>query len=405
MTKFEYLAKETPKKTVKGSTEASSIESAAENLRSRGLFPIQIKPKSSNHTSLSMFQLPGAGKVKVGTLSQFTENLANLLNSGLSLERALNLLESQTSHRLLKKVITEIYALICKGRSLAQALSVYPEIFSATYISMVKVGEEAGLLADMLEKLSKSLDAQYQMRNKLKASMVYPVFLSCVGLGTVIVLMVWVIPKFSSFFVTLEHQLPLPTRVVLLLSSILAKVWPFLLILNVVVVLFVLRLLKNKSFRLAFDKVCLKVPVFGEFVIKSQLAQLMYTLGILLTHGVNMLGALRITGDTLSNKYIAYQLHKAAEGVAKGDKLHECFPKNHVFTTTMLGVLAIGQESGMLPQMLMRMAKQYEQQTKRQIDILTNMIEPLMILTMGGVVGFIVVAMLMPIFKVSALVN
>ncbi|MHC4085940.1 MAG: type II secretion system F family protein [Planctomycetota bacterium] len=288
---------------------------------------------------------------------------------------------------------------------MAQALSTYPKIFPATYVSMVRVGEEAGLLSDMLRRLAKLLDEEHQLRSKLKAAMVYPIFLSCVGLGTVIVLMVWVIPKFSSFFTSLEHQLPLPTRFVLEVSSILARAWPFVLIIGVLIVLFGLRLLKIKTVRFMFDRLCLRIPVVGGLIIKTQLAQLMRTLGILLSHGINMLGALSITADTLSNKFIADQVDKACEGVTRGEKLHECFSEKRVFPVTMLGVMAIGQESGDLPQMLLRVSEQYEQQTERRIQALTSMIEPVMILVMGGIVGFVVVSMLMPIFKVSTLVH
>ena len=163
--------------------------------------------------------------------------------------------------------------------------------------------------------------------------------------------------------------------------------------------------LKNKSVKLKFDKLCLRIPVVGGLIIKIQLAQLMRTSGILLSHGVNMISALSITGDTLSNKFIASQVSKARDGVAKGEKIHQCFSENQVFPATMLGVMAIGQESGNLPQMLIRFSEQYEQQTERQIKTLTSMIEPVMILIMGSIVGFIVVSMLMPIFKISTLVQ
>ena len=405
MATFEYIAKAAPQETVEGTIDADSIGSAAHGLRTQGLFPIHIEPKSFAKSKLAVFERLGLRKVSSGTLAEFTDQFANLLDAGVPLERSLRLLEHQMSNRLLKKTVVEITESVRKGKPLAEALSAYPKIFSATYVSMIKVGEETGLLADMLRRLSKSLDEEYQLRSRLKAAMVYPIFLSCVGLGTVIVLMVWVIPKFSSFFVSLEHQLPLPTRLVIEISSILANIWPLVLIVGVLVVLFGLRLLKNKTVRLAFDKLCLYIPVAGGLIIKSQLAQLMRTLGILLSHGVNVLSALSIAGDTLSNKFIAEQVHKAYDGVSGGKKLHECFSNSQVFSPTVLGVMAVGQESGTLPQMFIRVSEQYEQQTERQIKALTSMIEPVMILVMGSIVGFVVVSMLMPIFKVSTLVH
>lgn len=405
MATFQYIAKANPQEKVEGTIDADSINSAAHRLRFQGLFPVHIEPKSFAKSRLSVLERAGLKRVGLGILAEFTEQFAGLLDAGIPLERALNLLEHQISSSLLRKALGEITELVREGKPLAQALSTYPKIFPATYVSMVRVGEEAGLLSDMLRRLAKLLDEEHQLRGKLKAAMVYPIFLSCVGLGTVIVLMVWVIPKFSSFFTSLEHQLPLPTRLVLGVSSMMARAWPFILIIGVLIVLFGLRLLKIKTVRFMFDKLCLRIPVVGALIIKTQLAQLMRTLGILLSHGINMLGALSITADTLSNKFIADQVYKACEGVTRGEKLHECFSEKRVFPVTMLGVMAIGQESGDLPQMLLRVSEQYEQQTERRIQALTSMIEPVMILVMGGIVGFVVISMLMPIFKVSTLVH
>lgn len=405
MVTFEFIAKANPSEKVQGTIDADSIGSAAQRLRIQGLFPIHIEPKSFAKGGLIVFERLGLKRVGLSALAQFTEQFGSLLDAGVPLERALRLLEHQISTSLLKRTVAAIAESVREGKSLAEALSASPKIFSATYVSMVRVGEEAGLLADMLGRLAKSLDEEYQLRSRLKATMVYPVFLSCVGLGTVTVLMVWIIPKFSSFFASLEHQLPLPTRLVIEMSSILARAWPFALIAGALIVLFALRLLKIRTVRCAFDKFCLRTPVVGGLIIKSQLAQLMRTLGILLSHGVNMLSALSITGETLSNTYIADQVHKAYHQVAKGEKLHECFSEDRVFPATMLGVIAIGHETGNLPRMLLRVSEQYELQTERQIKALTSMIEPVMILVMGSIVGFIVVSMLMPIFKVSTLVH
>jgi type II secretory pathway component PulF len=405
MATFQYIAKANPQEKVEGTIDADSINSAAHRLRFKGLFPVHIEPKSFAKSRLSVLERIGLIRVGPGVLAEFTDQFAGLLDAGVPLERALNLLEHQISSSLLRKALEEITESVREGKPLAQALATYPKIFPATYVSMVRVGEEAGLLSDMLRRLAKLLDEEYQLRSKLKAAMVYPIFLSCVGLGTVVVLMVWVIPKFSTFFTSLGHQLPLPTRLVLEVSSMLARTWPFVLIIAVLIVLFGLRLLKIKSVRFMFDRLCLRIPVIGGLIIKTQLAQLMRTLGILLSHGINMLGALSITGDTLNNKFIADQVYKACDGVTRGEKLHECFSEERVFPVTMLGVMAIGQESGDLPQMLLRLSEQYEQQTERRIQALTSMIEPVMILVMGGIVGFVVVSMLMPIFRVSTLVH
>lgn len=405
MTTFKYIAKAEPTEQVTGTIEADSAALVAHILRKQGMYALRIEAETSDDRKLSVFKQLALRKVGTGVLSGFTEQFANLLDAGVPLERALKLLGHQMSNPLLKAVLAEITEMVRSGRSLAEALSDYPKIFSTTYVSMIRVGEETGLLASMLTRLSKSLDDESQLRSKIKSALVYPVFLVLVGLSTVIVLMVWVIPKFSSFFTSLEHQLPLPTRIVIELSSIMARIWPFLLVLIVLFVLIILRLLKNKTVRFAFDRFCLRLPLIGEFIIKSQLAQFMRTLGILLTQGINMLNALNIAANTLSNKFIISLVCRAQSQIADGRKLHECFTDSRIFSDIVLGVMSVGQESGTLPQMLIRVSEQYERQTERQLKTLTTMIEPVMILVMGSIVGFVVVSMLMPIFKVSSLVQ
>ncbi len=403
---FEYIARSDPSRTLEGTIEAESALSAAQCLRTQGLYPIRVEVCSRGLRRLgwltSRWRL---GRVGLAPLAELTDQLADLLETGVPLERALRLQAQHVSKLSLKASLENIGESVRAGRSLAQAMSAWPKIFPRTYVSMVKVGEEAGLLAEMLRRLAKSLDEEHQLRSKLRAAMVYPLFLVLVGLGTVLVLMVWVIPTFSSFFASLEQQLPLPTQIIMGLSSVLGKVAPLLVAGGFLGILVVLRLLRREAVKLRFDRVSLRLPFVGGLVLKFHLARLMRTLGLLLSHGVNMLGALRITAETLSNKFIARELIRASERVTKGMKLHECFSGSGVFPAPVIGLIAMGQESGNLPQMLMRMSQQYEQQTERHLRTLTGMIEPVMILLMGGIIGFVVVAMLMPIFRASALVK
>jgi general secretion pathway protein F len=405
MTEFAYTAKTAPKKTVSGTIEAQSLAAVIEHLKIKGLFPVQIEPKSGIVREISLLKFFGFKRIGAGALNQFTCQLADLLDAGVPLSRALKLLQHQASSTVLQQVIEGVNESVRRGMSLSGALTSYPRVFAPAYISMVKAGEEAGTLGDILRRLAKSLDDQQQLRSKLRAALVYPVFLGCVGLSTLIVLLVWVIPKFSSFFASLDQQLPLPTKLVIKLGAALAGAWPILLVSTTVLILFACRMLKNKAARIIFDKLCLHFPVLGALIVKCQLAAFMQTLGTLLLHGVSMLSALSIAGDTVSNLCIAEQVHRAVGRVAKGEKLHRSFSGGRIFSQTLVGTMAVGEESGALPQMLVRLSSQYEQETERQVRTLTNMIEPVMIVVMGGVVGFIVVSMLMPIFKVSTLVQ
>jgi type II secretory pathway component PulF len=406
MATFEYTARVDPSQVQEGTIEAESIPSAAQHLRTQGLYPLRVEACSQGaHPLGRLARRWRRGNVGLAPLAEFTDQLADLLEAGIPLERALRLQAQHVSKATLKASLDNLGESVCAGRSLAEAMSAWPKVFPQTYVSMVKVGEEAGLLTEMLRRLAKSLDEEHQLRSKLRAAMVYPLFLLCVGLGTVLVLMVWVIPKFGSFFESLEQQLPLLTRIVIGLSTVLGKVAPLLVVGGFLAVLLGVRLLRLEAVKLRFDRVNLRLPLMGGLILKFHLARLMRTLGLLLSHGVNMLGALRITADTLSNKFIAAELIHASEEVARGVKLHECFSGGGVFPASVIGLIAMGQESGNLPQMLIRMSQQYEQQTERHIRTLTGIIEPVMILIMGGIIGFVVVSMLMPVFRASALVK
>ena len=406
MATFEYIARADPSQVLEGMIEAESTESAAQHLRAQGLYPIRVEICSRGTRRFGW--LSGRwrlGRVGLAHLAGFTDQLADLLEAGIPLERALRLLSEHVSKASLKASLDDIGESVRGGKSLAEAMSASPKVFPRTYVSMVKVGEEAGLLAEMLRRLAKSLDEEYELRSKLRAAMVYPVFLACIGLGTVLVLMMWVIPKFSSFFFSLEQQLPLPTRIIVWLSSALGKVAPLVVVGGGLAVLLISRLLKLEAVKLRFDRFSLHLPLVGGLILKFHLARLMRTLGLLLSHGINMLGALRITAETLSNTFIARELIRASERAAGGMKLHECFSGGEVFPVSVIGLIAMGQESGNLPQMLVRMSQQYEQQAERHIRTLTGMVEPVMILVMGGIIGFVVVSMLMPVFRASALVK
>jgi general secretion pathway protein F len=406
MATFEYTARVDPSRTLEGTIEAESVPSAAERLRAQGLYPIRVEVSARGTSRWGWLATPvRLGRVSLAALAEMTDQLADLLEAGIPLERALRLQAQHVSRASLKTSLDSLAESVCAGKSLAEAMSAWPKVFPRTYVSMVKVGEEAGLLAEMLRRLAQALDDEHQLKSKLRAAMVYPLFLVCIGLGTVLILMIWVIPKFGSFFTSLEQQLPLPTRIVIGFSSAVGKAAPLIVVGGLLALVLIVRLLKLEAVRLRFDRLLLGLPWMGGLFLRFHLARLMRTLGLLLSHGINMLNALRITADTLSNRCIAGELIRASELAARGMKLHECFSGGGVFPASLIGLIAMGQESGNLPQMLLRTSQQYEQQTERHIRTLTGMIEPAMILVMGGIIGFVVVSMLMPVFRASALVK
>jgi type II secretory pathway component PulF len=248
---LKYTARADPDRTIEGTIEAESISSAVQRLRMQGLYPIRVEPCSrGTHRFGEPTIRWNLRKVGLAALGEFTDQLADLLEAGVPLERALRLQGQHVSKPILQASLDSIGESVRAGQSLAQAMAGWPKIFPRTYVSMVKVGEETGLLGEMLRRLAKSLDEEHQLRSKFRAAMVYPLFLVCVGLGTVLVLIVWVIPTFSSFFASLEQQLPLPTRIIMGLSSVLGKAAPLLVAGSLLTLLLVLRLLRREAVKL-----------------------------------------------------------------------------------------------------------------------------------------------------------
>ena len=405
MTYFKYLAKSSPETVVTGTLEAPSTAIAVDRLAQQGLMPLSVTTQEQSEGLLEQLFRSGSRKVKTAALADFTRQLANLFGAGITLTEALSLLSKQTASRRLQTAALQVCEAIQSGSTLAQGLEAAGGVFPKMYVSMVAAGEEAGYLEDVLLRLADSLETERELRSKVSSAMVYPVFLASVGLGTVVILMTQVIPRFKSIFESVSSQLPLPTRILINLSSILTHWWPVAVGVSLVLFVAVRQWLRTESGRLAFDRFRLRLPAFGKLILHIELARLTRTLGLMLANGVIMLKALAVTADTLGNRFIAAQVRTAARQVAEGCPLWESLAKGGLVSATVLGMVRVGEATGSLDKMLLRIASQYEQDTARSVKVLVNLLEPVMIVVLGGTVGFIVVAMLLPIFSITTAIR
>ena len=333
----------------------------------------------------------------------FTQDLAALLSAGLPLDRALEILIEANSNTPFGETISDILHSVQKGHYLSDALSQHPHIFNHFYTNMVKAGEAGGVLDDVLERLGSFLESSQELKDYIKSALLYPSFLLGVGTLSIVVLLTFVIPKFSLIFNDMGRSIPLATQLLLSFSTVLKNWW--WLIAAVLAVIFFLfkRYTETESGRYLYDTWKLRMPVLGDLIRKIETARFSRTLGTLVHSGVPILQALELVKDIISNKVIADSLDTVHSRVKEGEKLAGPLSAVGIFPPMAIQMITVGEETGRLNVMLLRVADNYEKVVRNLIKKCITMIEPVMILSMGILIGFIVITMLMAIFSMNDL--
>lgn len=405
MVKFTYEAKKGPVELVKGIIEAESQSAAVDKLSQMGYIPIRVVPageKSFNQRSNIAKQFSGLSlskKIRSKELTIFTEQLASLLKSKVPLFEALRFLYQQTENANLKIIISQAIDEIRDGKTLSDSLSKYPKVFPPLYVNMIESGEKGGVLEKTLLRLSEFRNRQEEIRSKVTSALVYPIFMLVVGVASMFVLLAFVIPRMASLFSEVGQTLPLPTRILLSVSSQFRNYWylvPAIIVLGV----FMFNRMKEKK-KGAFDKFKLKLPLIGNFIKKSVIARFARTLALLLASGIPLFQALAITIPTLDNEIIKSDLELIRKGIIDGASFEQSMKRSLCFPRFMTNMLAVGEKGGNLEEVLLEIAVFYERETNRVIKAITSLLEPAMILVMGLIIGFIVFAMLLPIFQIN----
>ena len=405
---FEYTALDSNGKTTSGIIDAEGALAARQKLRTAGIFPVSIKetleatPKKASRT----FALTrGLGRIKPVEVSMMTRQLATLIGAGFPLVSALDALVPQTKSHRFKKILAQIKNLIVEGNSFAQALSKYPGAFSPLYVNMVRAGETSGTLEIVLERLADITEKQQALMNRIQTALAYPVFMMVIGTVVLLVLMIYIVPSITSIFADMDQVLPTPTRILIFLSDFFKSYWWSIIIVLVAIGVFFNRAKKTTKGRYWIDKTLLLLPGMGILSKKLAVARFARTLGSLLENGVSMLVAMDIVKNIAGNILIADSVETAAIEVGKGQGLGAALSGSGIFPQLSIQMIQVGEQSGQLENMLTKIADVYEREVETSILRLTSYLEPVMILVMGSIVGFIVLSICLPIFEMNQLIR
>ncbi len=404
-TTFAYKVRDQGGQVVEGSLEADDASLVVGKLRQMGYTPIAIEEKSGKSLT-SDVKIPGFGpKVKLKDVAVFSRQFATMINSGLSLIRALAILTDQTENPLLAGVAGEVRLDVERGSSLSAALSKHPKVFNHLYIAMVKSGEAGGVLDAVLLRLADTIEKQVELRRKVRSAMTYPVvvLVICSVIATAMLLLI--VPQFKAIYADLGGTLPLPTRILISVSDLLKKFFPIVVILGVAAFFLFRRWSRSEQGKPKWDAFKLRVPVGGALTRKAALARFSRTLAALTRSGVGILEALDIVAETSGNDVVATAVRDTQQAVKRGDTLSRPLEQHEVFPPMVVQMIAVGEETGALDEMLDKIADFYDQEVSATVDALTSLIEPLLICLMGVIVGGMIISLYLPMFNIIKLIK
>ncbi len=401
---FTYTAKKLTGEVIKGSLTATSQKDAFNQLKSQNLFILSLKAKTQ-FLDFKKFADIFAPKVSFTELAEFTRQLATMISAGIPLLESISVLKSQANNPTLKKALEQIELDIRSGSDLSESMSRHPKIFSKIYVSMVRSAEASGQLDNILSRLASYMEETDSLRREIKSAMTYPVFSLILIIGLTIGLLVFIVPKFESIFATLKVDLPFITQLLLNISRFLLKEW-YKVVAGIVVIVVALKIiLRNPKAQLFKDKMILRLPIFGMLVSKSSLSRFAKTFETLIHSGVPIVQAMEIVATTSGNVYFERAINTARDEVKKGENLGDSLQRTNAFPSMVNKMISIGEKSGNLEVMLDKIATFYEHQVRAMVKSLTSLIEPLLIMVMGVVVGTIVMAIFIPLLKIQEAVR
>lgn len=392
-------------KSIKGLIDADTVQDARLKLRRDNIYPFDLQSTSVSKriSKIELFNL-FKQKIKTKEVALLTRQLGTLLKAGLPLMQALSTLIDQIDTPHVKKIFIEIREKVKSGMPFSKALSEHPRLFSRLYIQMVLAGEASGSLDQVLARLADYLEKKNRQRNKIWSTMAYPIFMVAIGIAVIVFLMMFVIPTIMNIFVEMQQTLPLATLILIRTSEFLKLFWvPLLFIIALVILAF--RKYKNTaSGGLFIDKTLLKTPILGELIRKIDTARFAQTLRTLVGSGIPILDSLSIVKEVLTNRLLAGAVEDARHCIREGEDLAVPLKRAGVFPTMVTDMIAIGEKSGQLEEMLGNIAESYENEVDMTINGLTSILEPAIILLMGVIVAFIVVSILLPIFEMNQMI-
>jgi general secretion pathway protein F len=399
MAVFSYRATTFEGVIVEGVIDAPDEKSAAEKLKNSGVIPLKVL--SAEKGKGKAFSFSFGGRRQKDQVLTFTTELSALLGAGLPIDRSLNILGEISEEKEMKEVISEVLRSIREGGSFSDALQKHPSRFSTIYVNMVRAGEAGGVLDAVLDQLNEFLESAKELKESVVSAMIYPSILVLTGGASIIVLLTYILPRFSVIFDELGGSLPLATKLLLSFSSFLASFWWIFLLAAIGLVVGLRVFFRTEDGRYARDRILLRLT--GEIIRKLETARFARTFGTLIKSGVPMLQALINAKDVISNRVIAMSIDSVLKGAREGRGIAVPLAQTKAFPQLALSMIKVGEETGQLDIMLLKVAQAYEKSLRVEIRRFMGLLEPAMILIMGVVIGFIVISMLMAIFSITEL--
>jgi general secretion pathway protein F len=403
---YEYRALNAAGRTIKGIVDADSSRAARLKLRRNGIYLVELHEEAEAHSEkrdLDVFRL--LRRIKLQETAVMVRQLSTLLSAGLPLVESFTAVIEQVPNPSLKKIATQVRERVNEGSSLADAFAQHPRVFSALFVNMTRAGERSGTLEIVLERLADFTEKQVAFRHKIAAAMVYPILMTFVGIGVLGFLLGYVIPTVTQIFEDLKQTLPLPTLLLMTASDALRRFWWVGLVGVALILLAVDRYGRTEAGRLVLDRFKLKAPIFGQLTLKIAIARFTRTLAILLNSGVPVLTSLDIVKNVVNNQVLQHVIAEARDNIREGQDIAPPLRRSQLFPPLVTHMIAVGEKSGKLEDMLLRVADTFEAEVETSVQGLTALIEPLMILVMGSVVGFIALSILLPIFQINQIVR
>jgi type II secretory pathway component PulF len=409
---FIYKAKKGPHEIKEGVIEAETKQDAISRIEQMGYVPVQITPKegmskpSCPDPKKNKIKAPIANfkvfkKVRPRDLTIFTEQLATLIKSKVPLFDAINILSEQTENVFFKNIICSISGDLKEGRTFSESLSKYPAVFPLLYINMVCSGESGGVLEKTLIRLAQFREEEEEIRAKISSALAYPIFIIIVGAATISALLTFGVPRLMFLFSETGQSLPVPTQMLLSISEGIRGYWFWILLIISLFVFILKRGHKNEKGKIILNKFKLKVPLLGNFSKNAELARLARTISTLLANGIPAFQAIQITIPTLNNEIFKVELDNIHKDIIAGSSISQSMKKSPWFPLFVTNMIAVAEKTGNLQEVLLEVAVFYEREVNKMMKIMTSLLEPIIILVMGLIVGFIVMAMLLPIFEIN----
>lgn len=394
---FNYTIRDASGQTRSGKVEAPNAEELRKRFQAEGLQVLEI----TQDRTAPRVPAGGYGRVKLSNLAIFARQFSTMLDAGVSLVRCLDVLQQQTNDARLRKILMDLSTRVESGESLSRSMARHPKAFSQLIIGLIRAGEVGGVLEESLQRIAAFLEKDVELRRKIRSALTYPVIVLCAAVGIVIFLVSWLVPKFAELFKELNiKEMPAPTQFLIDLSAFLTQKW-YIMIIALIAILIAYKLfVSTRVGRRVMDRVKLRVPVFGPLHHKIVMARFSRTMGTLLASGVPILQAMETVAGVVGNAVVSDAVLESRARIREGEKIADPLQKSKMFPPMVVHMVSVGEESGSLDHMLNKIADFYENEVEMTIASLTAAIEPVMIVLLGFIVGFIVISMFLPMVEV-----